>query len=144
MICAAVVSSYLPRIVAEWKVGREDHSLVVADLPGLIEGASQGKGLGAKFLKHVERTRSIIHCIDATADEETLIQNYRLIRNELAEWSTPLAGKTERIALTKIDLLSDEEKASKIAFLEKQTGAKVYPISSMARSGLTDLLTACI
>lgn len=127
--------------VATVQRGKEEMSVVIADLPGLIEGASSGKGLGTTFLRHIERTKAIIHCIEATADLETLLQNYRTIRTELESWSDALAAKPERIALTKVELLPPAEIAERVAFLSEQTSKKVYPISAVAKQGLSELLT---
>lgn len=127
--------------VAEVKQGKETTSLVVADLPGLIEGAKEGKGLGIQFLRHLERTRTVIHCIDCTMEPEELVATYKLIRAELEGWSPELAEKPERIALTKIELLSPEDVASRVALLEKETGHTVYPISAVTHQGLVPLLT---
>jgi GTP-binding protein len=127
--------------VAEVRHGRQVTSLVIADLPGLIEGASEGKGLGVQFLKHVERTRTIIHCLDSALSEEELVISYRMIRNELEAWSTVLAKKPERIALTKSELCSTEELATKKKKLEKATKKPVYLVSAAAHQGLTELLT---
>jgi GTP-binding protein len=128
--------------VVELKTNKETRQWVMADLPGLIEGASQGKGLGASFLKHVERTKSIVHCIDASSTLEEMAHNYDIIRKELNTWSEVLANKPELIALTKIDLLLEEELSEKITALEKLTKKKVYPISSVAHVGLEALLAA--
>jgi len=127
--------------VAEVRQGKEVTSLVIADLPGLIEGAHEGKGLGVQFLKHVERTRTIIHCIECTAEPEELLASYKLIRQELEAWSEALSTKPERIALTKIELLPPEEVTRRVKALKKATGKDVYPISAVTNEGLVSLLT---
>ncbi len=127
--------------VAEITRGKEKQSIVVADLPGLIEGAGQGKGLGIQFLKHVERTKSIVHCIDATTPNDDLAAAYKTIRHELEAWSEVLAAKPERIALTKIELISDTELAAKKKILAKITKSPIHTISAITRAGLVDLLT---
>lgn len=81
--------------------------IVLADIPGLIEGASKGKGLGIKFLKHVEKTKVLFHCIDST--DEDIAQTYQTVRKELEEYSEILANKKEIILLTKTDLITSEE-----------------------------------
>jgi GTP-binding protein len=129
--------------VAQWGKGKEQQTLVIADLPGLIEGASQGKGLGAQFLKHIERTHAIIHCLEASATVEELIERYDRIRNELSTWSPVLAEKDEKIALTKIDLISEEELVDKVKALKKHTKKEIFPLSAVAHKGLDTLLTAC-
>jgi GTP-binding protein len=105
----------------EWK-GR---SLVIEDVPGLIEGASEGKGLGHEFLKHVERTALLIHLIDASLGEEAMIENYRIIRTELENWGPSISEKPEIIILSKADLIdADMLEEMKILF-ENATGKTV-------------------
>ena len=150
----AAVSSAQPKIanypfttlepqlgVAEVRHGKEVTSVVIADLPGLIEGASDGKGLGVQFLKHVERTRTIIHCIDGTTPVDELVPTYKLIRNELIQWSPVLADKPERVALTKIELISEDDLNEKMSLLKKATKNHVFAISASTQKGLTELLT---
>jgi GTP-binding protein len=92
-----------------------ERRLVVADLPGLIEGAAQGAGLGHDFLKHVERTRAIVHLVDlAPLDGSDPAQNWRTIRGELHEFSPELADKPELVVLNKLDLVAPEERAARI------------------------------
>lgn len=86
--------------------------IIIADIPGLIEGASQGKGLGIKFLKHIEKTHLLVHCIDVTSPSIT--DSYKIIRNELASFNTELTKKKELLLLTKIDLVSEEELQKKV------------------------------
>jgi GTP-binding protein len=95
----------------------DNHEFVLADIPGLIKGASQGKGLGDRFLRHVERCGVLLHLLDGSA--ENVVENYRIIRKELAEYSEELSLKPEIIALNKIDLLSDEEIEEKVSALKK-------------------------
>lgn len=129
--------------VAELRDHKEVRSWVIADLPGLIEGASQGKGLGHTFLRHLERTKSIIHCIDSTQPIEEILTNYKIIRKELVSWSKTLAGKPELIALTKIDALDPTDLTAKITVLKSALKLPIYPISAIAHKGLTELLTDC-
>ncbi len=111
----------------------DGQSVLVADIPGLIEGASGGKGLGDDFLRHIERTAVLIHLIDAgSADPEA---DYRVIQQELKDYQTDLSKKPQLIALSKIDTVP-EVKVAKIA------GHKVYPISASAHRGLDELLRA--
>jgi GTPase len=124
--------------------GREQVSVVIADLPGLIEGAGTGKGLGTKFLKHVERTRHIVHCIDVSLPLDEMLAAYTTIRAELAIWSEVLAAKPETIALTKIELVTPEELAEKRAALAELSGHTVATISSQTREGLVELLTSLV
>jgi GTP-binding protein len=90
------------------KVG-DYEEVVVADIPGLIEGASQGIGLGDKFLRHIERCKVLLHIVDASQDNS--MENYHTVRNELQQYSNTLADKTEIIVLNKTDLLSEEQTA---------------------------------
>lgn len=82
-------------------------NLILADIPGLIEGASEGKGLGIKFLKHIEKTKVLLHCI--ASDDPNPIQTYETVRNEFAKFNQELLNKKEIILLTKTDLVSEEE-----------------------------------
>jgi GTPase len=99
------------------KVG--NHSFVLADIPGLIEGASEGFGLGTRFLGHVERCAVLIHMIDATGDD--LVKDYKVIRGELKAYSPILAAKPEIIAFNKIDAVGPEELEKKLAEFKKKT-----------------------
>ncbi|HUD44068.1 MAG TPA: Obg family GTPase CgtA [Patescibacteria group bacterium] len=92
-------------------------NIVLADIPGLIEGASSGKGLGFQFLKHIEKTKVLIHCIDAT--NEDLVSVYKTVINEFDKYSKELLNKPEVILLTKSDLLTKEEAEEKIEELKK-------------------------
>ena len=116
----------------------DDNGVLVADIPGLIEGASMGIGLGTKFLKHVERCKVLIHLIDAT--QEDVVTPYKTIRAELKKYSPELAKKPEIVALNKIDALLEEEINNKVAKLKKVTRKKVHTISGVARIGIADIL----
>jgi GTP-binding protein len=91
--------------------------LVIADIPGIIEGASTGKGLGIKFLRHVERTKTLFHLI--SAESSTLIKDYKAIRKELGKYNKTLLEKREFIFLTKSDMVSEKDLAKKLAKLKK-------------------------
>jgi len=93
------------------------YGLIIADIPGLIEGASSGKGLGIRFLRHIKRTRILIHCI--SSESENLLKDYQAIKNELKKYELKLARKREYIFLTKTDLISEKEIAKKIKELKK-------------------------
>jgi GTP-binding protein len=117
-----------------------DTSFTVADMPGLIEGASQGIGLGHQFLKHVERTRVLIHVIDIfPIDESDPWSNYELIENEIRLYSPEIAARPRLIAINKIDLLPESEIAERIVKFQA-TGYPVFPISGVTGQGLNDLL----
>lgn len=122
----------------------QSRRLVIADIPGLIEGAAEGHGLGHEFLRHIERTRVIVHLLDgAPTDGSTPLGNYEAIRAELAAYSSLLAEKPEIIAVSKADLLSDDERSSLVRELrtELQLGRdeEVVVISSADRTGLSEL-----
>ena len=113
---------------------------VIADIPGLIEGAHEGAGLGTRFLGHVERSASLIHLIDGT--QEDVAEAYRIIRGELDAYGEGLADKTELLALNKIDALSPEERADKVAALKAASGKTPYLVSGVSGEGVTELLRA--
>lgn len=120
----------------------DDGHLLIADIPGLIEGASEGKGLGDKFLRHVERTAVLLHLIDAYSDD--VAGSYMAIRRELETYSPELVNRPEIVALTKIDGLDED-----IIEMQKQSlrpvlpaESEIYTISSSAHKGLTELLRA--
>ncbi|MBM5782676.1 MAG: GTPase ObgE [Pelagibacterales bacterium] len=122
----------------------DNNEFVLADIPGLIKGASEGKGLGDRFLKHVERCGVMLHLIDASAEDVVL--SYKTIRDELGGYSEELLKKDEIIALNKIDLLSDEEIKEKTAYLKeflKSQGVKrvkIFAISGATSKGTKDVL----
>jgi GTP-binding protein len=102
------------------------YGLIIADIPGLIEGASEGKGLGTRFLRHIRRTNILIHCIGA--DSEDLRHDYEVIRSELVKYEPELGNRKEYLFLTKTDLLKPEEKAAKLDELRK-LNPDVLPVS---------------
>jgi len=108
--------------------------ITLADIPGLIEGAHEGIGLGDKFLRHIERCKTILHLIDITNDN--LLENYFQIRKELSKYSSELIKKKEIIVLNKIDMIGNEEIKKKINILSKKIRKKIYQISTLNRKGL--------
>ena len=116
----------------------DNYEMVIADIPGLIEGASEGVGLGDRFLKHIERCYALLHLIDATSDD--VVATYKSIRKELELYDVKLASKPEVVALNKIDALDDKEVAKKQKALEKAIGKKVFAISAIAKKGVFDCL----
>ena len=118
--------------------------LVIADIPGLIERASEGAGLGTRFLRHVERTRVLIHVLDPEpADGSDPVDNYHVIRRELAQHSEALAAKPELIAISKVDLLGgQEDHAAAVGLFEERLDRRVLAFSSATRTGLNELLEA--
>ena len=123
-------------------VGFADQEFVLADIPGLIEGAHEGAGLGDRFLGHVERCGVLLHLVDGTQDDP--VDAYRTIRGELEAYGGGLAEKPEIVAMTKSDALDRETTEIVVAFLEEEIGAPVHVISSVARDGLDPLLTALL
>ncbi len=113
---------------------------VLADIPGLIEGAAEGAGLGHRFLGHVERCRVLLHLIDGT--QEDVAAAYMTVRSELEDYSAELAGKPEIVALNKIDALDDAAITEKSAALEAASGQPPRLISGVARTGVKEALFA--
>ncbi|MEC9139161.1 MAG: GTPase ObgE, partial [Pseudomonadota bacterium] len=111
-------------------VGARGPEFVMADIPGLIAGASDGAGLGHRFLGHVERCTALLHLVDATQDD--IVADFRTIRHELAAYSTDLAGRREIIALTKCDALDENLRKEKQHQLESETGIAPVLISAVS------------
>lgn len=119
----------------------DDGSLLIADIPGLIEGASEGKGLGDAFLRHVERTAVLLHLIDSYSNDAAA--DYLTIRRELENYSPTLVTRPEVVALTKAEGLDDDIiDMQRQAIAKVAPAAKIYAISSAAHKGLTDVLRA--
>ena len=114
-----------------------DKEVTLADIPGLIEGAHEGIGLGDKFLRHIERCKSLIHLIDIT--DENVLENYQKIRKELSKYSTSLLKKKEIIVFNKIDIISANESNTKISSFKKKIRKNIYKISVIQNNGLTNL-----
>lgn len=118
----------------------DGRSFVMADLPGLIEGASEGEGLGDRFLKHIERTKVIAHVIDMSGFEgRDPYEDYQLIQKELKTFSEKLIQKPQIIIANKMDLVGAEENLKEF---RKKVKAPIYPISAMNKEGLSPVLTA--
>jgi GTP-binding protein len=115
---------------------------VLADIPGLIEGAHEGAGLGDRFLGHVERCRVLLHLVDGTADD--VAESYRIVRGELVEYGGGLADKPEIVALNKIDALTDEMVAERRAALEQIVGKQVMLVSGATGRLVPELLRAVL
>lgn len=111
---------------------------VLADIPGLIEGAHEGTGLGDRFLGHVERTAILLHLIDGTQDD--VVEAYTVIRNELREYGAGLAEKPEIVAINKADALDEEELAEKIQALKSVCKSEIFTISAVAKMNTREVL----
>ena len=118
-----------------------DTSFVMADIAGIIEGASEGVGLGFKFLKHVERTKVLIHVIDVSGSEgRDPIDDYKKINNELEKFNPILLNRPQIIAANKMDLVTDQDKLKEFMNFMKNEGRKVFQISAATRQGIKELL----
>lgn len=117
-----------------------EKKFVIADLPGLIEGSSQGRGLGDRFLRHIERTKILVHVIDMSGFEgRDPIEDYRVIQNELKDYSEELTKKKQIVAANKMDL---EQSCANLKRFMNAVKAKVYPISALKKEGLEELVEA--
>ena len=114
-----------------------DKEITLADIPGLIEGAHEGVGLGDKFLRHIERCKNLIHLIDIT--ENDILENYLKIRKELSKYSVGLLKKKEIIIFNKIDIMTNDEIDKKINFFKKKVKKNIYKISVVQNKGLSTL-----
>jgi GTP-binding protein len=114
-----------------------DKEVTLADIPGLIEGAHEGVGLGAKFLRHIERCKSLVHLIDIT--NEDILENYLKIRSELSKYSKNLLKKKEIIVFNKIDSIDDHIIKEKVEIFKKKIKKNIYKISIVQNKGLATL-----
>ena len=120
----------------------EGRGFVAADIPGLIEGASEGIGLGHEFLRHVERTKVFIHVVDAAGVEgDDPVENFEKINRELAEYKDDLMKRPQVIAANKTDIPGSEENVERLREIYEPQGYKVFPISAATNKGLDELLT---
>ena len=121
-------------------VGVDGREFVMADIPGLIEGASEGRGLGDQFLGHIERCSVLLHMVDGTAED--VAEDFRIIDKELKLYSDIVYGKPRIVGLNKVDALTDEELAERLAALEDVSGTRVYPLSAATGKGVVQVLRA--
>jgi GTP-binding protein len=120
-------------------------SFVMADLPGLIEGASQGKGLGVRFLRHMERCQLLLHLVDlAPLTEEDPLTSLEVIDRELASWEVPLHERPQIIVGTKLDALDDPERLERLREGARERGRPFLAISSATGEGLSELVGAAM
>ena len=115
----------------------DDKEITLADIPGLIEGAHKGVGLGTKFLKHIERCKTLLHLIDVT--EKDLVKSYKQIRAELGKYSKSLLKKNEIIVLNKIDLIDKKNLDSKKKILSGKIKKKIYDLSTLDKSKISKI-----
>ncbi len=115
----------------------DDKEITLADIPGLIEGAHKGTGLGIKFLKHIERCKTLLHLIDIT--ENDLFVSYNQVRKELSKYGKDLAKKKEIVVLSKIDLVEEEEKVEKIKKLNSKLKKNIFVMSTMDKKSVSDI-----
>jgi GTP-binding protein len=113
---------------------------VLADIPGLIEGAAAGAGLGVRFLRHLERCAGLIHLVDATAED--VAGAWRTVRGEIAAYGAGLTEKPEILALSKVDALDDAARAAAAATLAAASGVRPHLVSAVSGEGVTELLRA--
>jgi GTP-binding protein len=118
----------------------DERSFVVADVPGLVEGAHQGVGLGHQFLRHVERTSVILHLVGLAPGDGDPVEAYQTIRQELGQYADDLARKDSIVALSKTDVVSPEERESILAKFQEDTGIVPMLISAAVGEGLTPLV----
>jgi GTP-binding protein len=123
-------------------VSHKGREFVVADIPGLIEGAAEGAGVGDRFLGHIERCQVLLHLVDA--NDQDIATSYRVVRDELDAYGAGLADKPVVLALNKIDTLDEELIAALSAELREASGRQVFPISAAGATGLEPLLDALI
>ncbi|MDF2636869.1 MAG: GTPase obg [Pelosinus sp.] len=119
----------------------EGHSFVLADIPGLIEGANEGIGLGHDFLRHIERTKVILHVLDVSGLEgRDPIEDYNKINNELKLYNEKLATRPQLIVANKMDLAEAQENLPRVAEYMKKLGHEIYPVSAATGEGLPELM----
>ena len=119
-------------------VGIDDRELVIADIPGLIEGAHEGRGIGDRFLGHVERCGALLHLVDATSED--VAGDYTVITNELCAYGGDLAAKPRITVLNKIDALDDETRAERRAALSPLVDGKIFEMSGVSGEGIETVL----
>ena len=115
----------------------DDKEITIADIPGLVEGAHKGTGLGIQFLKHIERCKSLLHLIDITSED--LKKSYQQVKNELKKYSNKLIKKKELIVLNKIDLIDEKEVNNIIKDFKKNTKSEVIAVSTFNKSSVSKI-----
>ena len=147
----SVVTSATPKI-ANYHFTTLDHNLgvikssygdsfVIADIPGIIEGASQGTGLGIQFLRHIERTRVLLHFVDISSSEgRNPVEDYETINKELREYSEKLANRTQVIVANKADIFVNNIDFEQLEKVAEKNNQKIFKISAATREGITELI----
>ena len=120
----------------------DDKEITLADIPGLIEGAHSGTGLGIKFLKHIERCKTLLHLIDITEDD--LVKSYKQVRNELKKYSKDLLKKEELVVFNKIDLIEKDQIKKKISIFNEEIDKNVISMSTLDKSTVSDIKSKLI
>ena len=120
----------------------DDKEITLADIPGLIEGAHEGTGLGTQFLKHIERCKSLLHLIDIT--NENLIESYNQVKKELQNYSSELTKKKELIVLNKIDLVDEDIVKKKIKDFSKNNKSEVLTLSTLEKNSVSKIKSKLI
>jgi GTP-binding protein len=120
----------------------DDKEITLADIPGLIEGAHTGTGLGIKFLKHIERCKTLLHLIDIT--EKDLIKSYKQVREELKKYSKDLLNKEELIVFNKIDLIEKDQMKKKLSVFKEEFDKNVISISTLDKKTISDIKSKLI
>ena len=115
----------------------DDKEITIADIPGLIEGAHKGTGLGIQFLKHIERCKSLLHLIDITSED--LKKSYQQVKNELKKYSSKLVKKKELIVLNKIDLIDEKEVNHIIKDFKKNTKSEILAVSTLNKTSVSKI-----
>lgn len=120
---------------------KDGNGFVIADIPGIIEGASEGVGLGIRFLRHVERTRLLLHFLDVSGLEgRNPVEDFYAINTELKKYSEKLAGRKQIIVANKIDAIQDDKLLKEVEELAKKEGLELYKISAATKQGVTELI----
>lgn len=120
----------------------EDESFVIADIPGLIEGAHQGHGLGTRFLRHIERTRLLVHLVDVSDTGRDPIRDFEIIQNELAQFSPVLRAKLMFVAAAKVDILTEPARLERLRGFSARAGMPFFAISALTGEGVDALVRA--
>ena len=120
----------------------DNKEITIADIPGLVEGAHKGTGLGIKFLKHIERCKSLLHLIDITNDD--LKKSYKQIKNELKRYSTKLSKKKELVILNKVDLMNNKDLKKIIKEFSKNTNSEVLTLTTFEKKSISKIKSKLI